>query len=496
MARDDDFDIDDLLEAPYKKASEVNEADIGKDSVKKKSKKEKRSRSRSRSKDKDKDRRRRSDRSRSKERRRRRSRSRSNSRDKRKRSRSSSRDRNRRRSRSPDRRSRKRSRSRSVPRNKEVVHRSADGVTTISLRSDRERKEENLTQEERDARTVFIMQLARNVTIQDIQDFFNKVGQVRDVRLISDRNSRRSKGIGYVEFSDPSSVTLAIKLSGQRLLGVPIMVSPTMAEKNRFAAQQAALVKQEGPMKLYVGSLHYNVTESMLQAIFEPFGVIDSVQLQYDPETNTSKGYGFVNFHDADAAKRAMEQMDGFELAGRPMKVNTVSERTNDAMSLLDEERTEKGGIEMNSQSRASLMQKLAQTHSSGMQVPIAPAVPAMLQSPLLPMAGSTCLVLSNLFDPRKETEPDWEEDYRNDVLEELTKSGIIVHIAVDKVSPEGNVYVKCLTADVAGKVIQSFNGRWFAGRTIRAVPIPLTNYSTMFPVSASAVRPIKPETR
>lgn len=69
-------------------------------------------------------------------------------------------------------------------------------------------EDDSITQEERDARTVFIMQLARNVTIRDIQDFFSKVGQVRDVRLISDRNSRRSKGIGYVEFTDPSAVTL------------------------------------------------------------------------------------------------------------------------------------------------------------------------------------------------------------------------------------------------------------------------------------------------
>ena len=52
------------------------------------------------------------------------------------------------------------------------------------------------------------MQLAKQVTIRDIQDFFSKVGQVRDVRLISDRNSRRSKGIGYVEFTDASAVTL------------------------------------------------------------------------------------------------------------------------------------------------------------------------------------------------------------------------------------------------------------------------------------------------
>lgn len=42
--------------------------------------------------------------------------------------------------------------------------------------------------------------------------------------MISDRNSRRSKGIAYIEFVDATSVPLAIGLSGQRLLGVPIIV--------------------------------------------------------------------------------------------------------------------------------------------------------------------------------------------------------------------------------------------------------------------------------
>jgi len=48
--------------------------------------------------------------------------------------------------------------------------------------------------------------------------------QVRDVRMISDRNSRRSKGIAYIEFVESSSVPLAIGLTGQRLLAVPIIV--------------------------------------------------------------------------------------------------------------------------------------------------------------------------------------------------------------------------------------------------------------------------------
>lgn len=49
-----------------------------------------------------------------------------------------------------------------------------------------------------------------------------------------------------------------------------------------------------GPMRLYVGSLHFNITEDMLRAIFEPFGKIDNIQLIMDPETGRSKGYGFI----------------------------------------------------------------------------------------------------------------------------------------------------------------------------------------------------------
>jgi len=85
-------------------------------------------------------------------------------------------------------------------------------------------------------------------------------------------------------------------LAGQKLLGVPIIVQPTQAEKNRAGNNMPNLVPKgaPGPMRLYVGSLHFNITEDMLRAIFEPFGKIDNIQLIMDPETGRSKGYGFL----------------------------------------------------------------------------------------------------------------------------------------------------------------------------------------------------------
>lgn len=47
------------------------------------------------------------------------------------------------------------------------------------------------------------------------------------------------------------------------------------AEKNRAAAAANNLQKgSSGPMRLYVGSLHFNITEEMLRGIFEPFGKV------------------------------------------------------------------------------------------------------------------------------------------------------------------------------------------------------------------------------
>lgn len=88
----------------------------------------------------------------------------------------------------------------------------------------------------------------------------------------------------------------ALGLSGQKLLGVPIVVQHTQAEKNRMGNSMPNLMPkgQTGPMRLYVGSLHFNITEDMLRGIFEPFGKIDNIQLIMDPETGRSKGYGFL----------------------------------------------------------------------------------------------------------------------------------------------------------------------------------------------------------
>uniref|UniRef100_A0A8C0YJR4 RNA binding motif protein 39b n=2 Tax=Cyprinus carpio TaxID=7962 RepID=A0A8C0YJR4_CYPCA len=372
---------------------------------------------------------------------------------------------------------------------------------------------DNLSPEERDARTVFCMQLAARIRPRDLEDFFSAVGKVRDVRMISDRNSRRSKGIAYIEFVDSTSVPLAIGLTGQRVLGVPIIVQASQAEKNRAAAMASMLQRGgAGPMRLYVGSLHFNITEDMLRGIFEPFGKIEGIQLMMDSETGRSKGYGFISFADAECAKKALDQLNGFELAGRAMKVGHVTERSDasSASSFLDSDELERTGIDLGTTGRLQLMARLAE--GTGLQIPAA-------AKQALQMSGSVafgnlangavmqrsealhtdqplathCLQLSNMFSPQAENDPGWDLEIKDDVIEECRKHGGIVHIYVDKNSAQGNVYVKCPTIPVAMAVVGALHGRWFAGKMITAAYVPLPTYHNLFPDAATATEPLRP---
>jgi RNA-binding protein 23/39 len=103
-------------------------------------------------------------------------------------------------------------------------------------------------------------------------------------------------------------------MTGQRLLGLPIIVSITEAEKNRQARldQIAAyspctgmfvnLFSGSGPSKevpihrLYIGNIHFSLTEDDIKEVFSPFGDIDRLQLQKEHDTGRSRGYGFVQY--------------------------------------------------------------------------------------------------------------------------------------------------------------------------------------------------------
>jgi len=81
-------------------------------------------------------------------------------------------------------------------------------------------------------------------------------------------------------------------------------------------------------MKIYIGNLSYEVTESDLRQAFEPFGQIASVTIINDKYTGRSKGFGFVEMPSADEGQAAIKALNGKELKGRAVAVNEARPRT------------------------------------------------------------------------------------------------------------------------------------------------------------------------
>jgi RNA recognition motif-containing protein len=73
---------------------------------------------------------------------------------------------------------------------------------------------------------------------------------------------------------------------------------------------------------LFIGSLAYATTDDSLKAFFEQIGEVVSARVITDRESGRSKGFGFVQFADESNNQKAVDQLNGQELDGRPINVS------------------------------------------------------------------------------------------------------------------------------------------------------------------------------
>jgi RNA recognition motif-containing protein len=83
-------------------------------------------------------------------------------------------------------------------------------------------------------------------------------------------------------------------------------------------------------MNIYVGNLNYNLSEDDLRQAFEEFGEVSSAKIITDKYSGRSKGFGFVEMVDDDAATAAIEALNDKDLGGRNMRVNQAREKSDD----------------------------------------------------------------------------------------------------------------------------------------------------------------------
>jgi len=80
------------------------------------------------------------------------------------------------------------------------------------------------------------------------------------------------------------------------------------------------------PKSIYVGNIAFSTSEDDIRNLFSQFGEVNSVKFISDRETGRFRGFGFVEMDD-NAAREAMQALNGKEVGGRALKVNEAQER-------------------------------------------------------------------------------------------------------------------------------------------------------------------------
>ncbi|KAK7868066.1 hypothetical protein R5R35_005535 [Gryllus longicercus] len=149
---------------------------------------------------------------------------------------------------------------------------------------------------------LFVGGLSWETTQENLQRYFSRYGEVIDCVVMKNSESGRSRGFGFVTFSDPANVGLVLQNGPHQLDGRTIDPKPC----NPRSLQKPK--RNNSYPKVFLGGLPSNVTETDLRTFFARFGKVMEVVIMYDQEKKKSRGFGFLSFEDDDAVERCVAE--------------------------------------------------------------------------------------------------------------------------------------------------------------------------------------------
>jgi nucleolar protein 4 len=188
-------------------------------------------------------------------------------------------------------------------------------------------------------RQLFIRGLAPTVTTEDLTNFFSESYPIKNALVVLDKETKASKGYGFVTFADVEDAQRAKdELKGTALQGKKIAVDFAEARQregeaksdkpaNRFKADREQQMKDAQAPKIIVRNLPWSIkTPDELGKHFLPYGKVNFVTLPKKP-SGELRGFAFVALRGRKNAERAIAGLNGKEIDGRAIAVDWAVER-------------------------------------------------------------------------------------------------------------------------------------------------------------------------
>lgn len=183
----------------------------------------------------------------------------------------------------------------------------------------------------------FVKNMPKSWSDEDLKKQFTPFGPIASCVVMRESEGEKegeSKGFGFVSFEEPEHAFAAAEgLCGKKFPGeeegeeLELFVGKAQSkeERERELRQKFESLKMERIAKyqgvnLYVKNLDEAVTEDELRQAFSSHGTITSVRIMQDA-ANVSRGFGFVCFSNPEEATKAVTEMNGKLLSGKPIYV-------------------------------------------------------------------------------------------------------------------------------------------------------------------------------
>uniref|UniRef100_A0A674PN84 Musashi RNA binding protein 1 n=1 Tax=Takifugu rubripes TaxID=31033 RepID=A0A674PN84_TAKRU len=147
---------------------------------------------------------------------------------------------------------------------------------------------------------MFIGGLSWQTTQEGLKEYFCKFGEVKECMVMRDPVTKRSRGFGFVTYTDQAGVEKVLAQNRHELDSKTI--DPKVAFPRRAQPKLVTRTK-----KIFVGGLSVNTTIEDVKHYFDQFGKVDDAMLMFDKTTNRHRGFGFVTFENEDVVEKVCE---------------------------------------------------------------------------------------------------------------------------------------------------------------------------------------------
>ncbi|XP_059389507.1 poly(U)-binding-splicing factor PUF60-B isoform X2 [Carassius carassius] len=155
-----------------------------------------------------------------------------------------------------------------------------------------------------------------------IRQAFAPFGPIKSIDMSWDSVTMKHKGFAFVEYDVPEAAQLALEqmnsvmLGGRNIkVGRPSNIGQAQPIIDQLAEEARAF------NRIYVASIHPDLSDDDIKSVFEAFGKIKSCMLAREPTTGKHKGFGFIEYEKPQSSLDAVSSMNLFDLGGQYLRV-------------------------------------------------------------------------------------------------------------------------------------------------------------------------------